>query len=219
VTVAEPARPVRGAPGYVIDWEPPAGRPDWLMGAGTTRGERATVWVGTVLGVAAVVSGAPQGWSWWQWGLVVVLAADLVGGVVANSLSTAKRQYHGGHAPAARRSSTRVLRSSTVFASAHVHPFVVALLLPDASWRWAAGWYVGCVVSVFLVHRVPLHLQRPTAFAAVAVLLVAAPLVAAPEGLAWFGPVLAVKLVGAHAVREEPYRPASSQPRDSSSPG
>jgi hypothetical protein len=38
--------------------------------------------------------------------------------------------------------------------------------------------------------------------------VIAAPLVAAPAGLTWFSPVLVLELVAAHAVREEPYRPA-----------
>ncbi len=211
--VTELVRPAPGAPAFVVDWQVPAGEANWLTGAGTTRGERATVWVGTVLGVAAVAWLAPEGWTWWQWTSVVVLAVDLLGGVVANALATAKRQYHGRPAAQVPRPSARLLRNSTVFAAAHLHPFVVALVLPDGSWRWAAFWYVGCVVPVLVVQRVPLHLQRPVAFAAVAVLLVAQPVVAAPAGLAWFGPVLAVKLVAAHAVREEPYRPASV-PRD-----
>jgi hypothetical protein len=35
-----------------------------------------------------------------------------------------------------------------------------------------------------------------------------APSIPAPDGLAWFPVVLLLKLVVAHAVREEPYRPA-----------
>jgi len=50
-------------------------------------------------------------------------------------------------------------------------------------------------------------LQRPAALGVLAIALVLAPVVAAPDSLAWFGPVLVAKLVVAHAVREEPYRP------------
>ena len=47
------------------------------------------------------------------------------------------------------------------------------------------------------------------ALAIATVALISAPLVDAPDGLAWLGPVLVLKLVAAHAVREEPYRPAA----------
>lgn len=207
VTAAGAVRPVEGAPGFVVDWRAPTDPPDWLLGAGATAAERATVAVATAAGLAGVVAAATTAsWTWWQWCLVLVLAVDVVGGVTANALSTAKRQYHGPADPRPGRAA-HLLRSSPVFTGAHVHPFLLALLLPGAGWGWATAWYLGCLVSVLLVHAVPLHLQRPVAFAALATLLVAGPLVPAPPGLAWFGPVLALKLVAAHAVREEPYRP------------
>lgn len=206
MSAAGAVRPAHGAPGFVVDWRVPAGRADWLVGAGATRGERVTVGLATAAGLVGVV-GSAGAWTWWQWALVLVLAVDVLGGVTANALGSAKRQYHGpSGAPGSR--GGRLLRSTPVFTAAHVHPFLVALLLPGAGWGWAAFWYAGCLGSVLLVRAVPLHLQRPAAFGALATLLVAAPAVAAPDGLAWFGPVLALKLVAAHAVREEPYRPA-----------
>ncbi|MFC8191656.1 hypothetical protein ACFUMH_08335 [Cellulomonas sp. NPDC057328] len=219
VTAAGAVRPVEGAPGFVVDWRAPAGRPDWLLGAGTTPGERATVAVATAAGTAGVVAAAATtSWAPWQWAVVLVLAVDVVGGVTANALSTAKRQYHGPRDAGAGRGA-RLLRSSPAFTAAHVHPLVLALLLPGAGWGWATFWYAGCLASVLAVHAVPLHLRRPVAFGALATLLVAAGPVGAPAGLAWFGPVLAVKLVAAHAVREEPYRPAPPDASASAAPG
>lgn len=198
------------APGTVIDWTRPAGKPDWLMGTGTTSRERLLVWAITGVGLVAGIWLGSDQWHWWQWAVVVFLVVDVVGGVTANALSTAKRQYHGP-SPAHLTGAGRVLRSSRLFTLAHLHPFLVAIALPDATWTWALYWYLGCLAAVLLVHAVPLYLQRPTAFAALTALLMVAPAVAAPEGLMWFGPVLAVKLVAAHAVREEPYRPAPRQ--------
>ena len=58
----------------------------------------------------------------------------------------------------------------------------------------------------------PLYLRRPLAAAITTVAFIGAPLVDAPGALAWLGPVLVLKLVAAHAVREEPYRPAPEAP-------
>ncbi|SNS28631.1 hypothetical protein SAMN04488107_2051 [Geodermatophilus saharensis] len=198
-----------------IDWALPDGPPDWLLGTGAVPGERrlvgtaSVVATGAVLAVAAVQDVA---WSWWQWVLVAALTVDVAGGVVANALGSAKRFYHSP-VPPGLPLPQRVLRSPVGFAAVHVHPFVLAALLPDATLGWAAAWYVLCLAGTAAVVGVPLHLRRPLAAAIVTVAVVAAPLVAAPAGLAWFGPVLALKLVAAHAVREEPYRPLTAVQR------
>lgn len=194
--------------GAVVDWRLPPGRSDWLMGTGATRAERVTVWIATAIGVAAVLWTGSTDWAWWQWALVAVLAFDVAGGVTANALNSAKRQYHGSSARETG-AARRVLTSSSLFTAAHLHPFLVVLAIPGATWAWALFWYVACTSSVLAVGRVPLYLRRPVAFAAVTTLLIAGLAVSAPAGLGWFGPVLALKLVAAHAVREEPYRPAN----------
>jgi hypothetical protein len=193
-----------------IDWEVPDGSPDWLLGTGAVPGERRLVGTATVAttAVAAAVAAAQEvTWSWWQWTLVLVLTVDVAGGVVANALGSAKRLYHSP-VPPGLSLPQRVLRSHVGFAAVHVQPFVLAVLLPDATLGWAAAWYGVCLAGTAAVVRAPLYLRRPLAAAVVTVAVVAAPLAAGPAGLAWFGPVLALKLVAAHAVREEPYRPA-----------
>ncbi len=193
-----------------IDWEVPDGSPDWLLGTGAVPRERRLVGTATVAppaGVAAVAAAQEVAWSWWQWTLVLVLTVDVAGGVVANALGSAKRLYHSP-VPPGLSLPQRVLRSHVGFAAVHVQPFVLAVLLPGATLGWAAAWYGGCLAGTAAVVRAPLYLRRPLAAAVVTVAVVAAPLAAAPAGLAWFGPVLALKLVAAHAVREEPYRPA-----------
>lgn len=195
--------------GARIDWTVPAGRPDWLLGAGAVRAERRTVWgASAVAAGAAVAVAAAQDvtWSWWQWSLVLVLTLDVAGGVVANALGSAKRFYHSP-VPRGLPLPQRVVRDHVGFAALHVHPFVVAALLPDASWPWAAAWYLASLAGTVAVVRAPLYLRRPLAAAVVTVAVVAAPLVDAPAGLAWLGPVLVLKLVASHGVREEPYRP------------
>jgi hypothetical protein len=202
--------------GVAVDWTLPPGRPDWLLGPGAEPAERLLVGVATAAAVAALVAVAAVhdvAWSWWQWALVLALTVDVAGGVPANALGSAKRFYHSP-VPAGSSPVERVLRSHVGFACLHVHPFLVAALLPDAGWGWAAAWYLLSLGGTAAVVAVPLYLRRPLAAAVVTVALVAAPLVDAPAGLVWLGPVLVLKLVAAHAVREEPYRPAAGRRPD-----
>jgi uncharacterized membrane protein len=195
-----------------VDWTVPSGRSDWLLGTGAEPAERLLVWSATTVSVGALVATAVgQGvtWSWWQWGLVLALTVDVAGGVPANALGSAKRFYHSP-VPAGLPLAQRVVRDHLGFAALHVHPFVLAALFADATWAWAAAWYLCSVGGTAAVIAVPLYLRRPLAAAVVTTALVTAPLLDAPTGLAWFGPVLLLKLVLAHAVREEPYRPAAA---------
>jgi hypothetical protein len=194
-----------------VDWTLPGGRPDWLLGTGAVPAERLLVWVAAGLAAGAAVAVAAVqdvAWSWWQWLFLLVLTVDVAGGVPANALGSAKRFYHSP-VPAGLRLPQRVVRSHVGFAALHVHPFLLAALYPDAPWAWATAWYVLSLAGTAAVISVPLYLRRPLAAAVVTVALIAAPLLDAPTGLTWFGPVLVLKLVAAHAVREEPYRPAA----------
>jgi hypothetical protein len=193
-----------------VDWTLPEGHPDWLMGTGANRSERTLVWAVTTAAVGVLIAAtSTQGvdWSWWQWLLVVVLAVDVAGGVPANALATAKRFYHSP-APDDSPKGTRLVRNHVVFSALHLHPFLVVAVLPDATALWAAAWYVVALSGTAAVVAAPLYLRRPLAAGWVTVSLLATPLAEAPAGLAWLGPVLVLKLVAAHAVREEPYRPS-----------
>lgn len=181
-----------------------------LYGPGASRGEVLLVWTSVGVGAAVLLGTAPSSWPWWRDLVAVVLAVDLMGGVTANSLGSAKAHYAGDPAvPAGCR-----LRSQVGFALAHVHPFVLVALFPGASIDWAAAWYVAVLAGVLGVRLAPLHLQRPlgTAAGAAAVLVVSG--VEQPAGLAWVGPVLVLKLVLAHAVTETPFRPSTHGPQD-----
>ena len=191
------------------------------MGSGATALERRLVWSAAGLGAAAAAAVAllaGVSWAWWQWALVLAVAVDVLGGIPANSLGSAKRFYHSpGSEPAGR--ARRLLRDSRSFAAAHLHPFLVAATVPDATWTWAIFWYGACLGGTAVVAAVPLYLSRPVASATVALALVAGPVVGAPPGLEWLGPLLALKLVVAHAVPEEPYRPEAGRAGATARPG
>lgn len=199
-------------PVATIDWTVPEGEPNWLMGNGATRAEQAVVWAGAAAAAAALVAvahGQDAGWSWWQWLLMLALALDVAGGVPANNLATAKRLYHSTvttHLP----TSHRLLRSHIGFSALHLHPLAVALVIDDATWQWATAWYLTSLVGTAAVVAAPLYLCRPLAAAIATVTIFAAPMLQSPAGLGWLGPVLVLKLVAAHAVREEPYRPRTT---------
>ena len=196
----------------VIDWNtPPGAGPDWLIGAGATRMERALVWASSLLGVVYIVwmwvREQPGDWAVWQYALAALLAADLVGGAVSNATSSTKRQYFG-RAAAPVTGASRVLRQPVLFSLLHVHPFLVTALYPGGSWTWASVVYGGVVGSVLVVDRlVPHYLQRPIAMVAFCAVFLASLQLPAPGGYEWFTVVYAAKLVLAHSVREEPYRP------------
>lgn len=191
-----------------VDWTAPPGPRDWLFGTGATRAERAVVWATTALAVGVLLLTAPEDWSWLTWAVVLLVALDVTGGVAANALGSAKRLYHAPLAPPVTRLD-RVLHDHVAFTALHVHAFVLAAVVPDATWVWALWWYLVPLAGVIVVRSVPAYLERPVALGFATVALVAAPIAGTPEGLAWFGPVMVLKLVVAHAVREEPYRPAA----------
>lgn len=198
------------APPAHIDWTVPPGPTDWLMGTGVTRPERRLVLASTAVATAVLLVVAARqdvSWTWWQWALAVALVVDVAGGVPANALGTAKRLYHRRQ-PSGLPAAQRIARHHVTFAALHVHVLVVALTFPDATLAWALWWYALPVVGTAVVVAAPLHLHRPLAAGTVTVAVIAAPVLEAPAGLAWLGPVLALKLVASHAVREEPYRPA-----------
>lgn len=208
-----PVQPASGSPGPVIDWRIPAGAPDdWLYGAGATRAERGIVNAAAAIGVGLFawywLTGR-YGWAWWQYALGAALAIDLFGGAVANALGAAKRQYFGPpRSPESR--SVRLLRNPVAFAAFHLHPLLVAWAygVDALSWWWAAGMYAAATVGSILVEAVPPYLARPTAMLVFVGAVVALGFVPAPPGWGWLPAVFLAKLVLAHAVREEPYRPA-----------
>lgn len=192
----------------VIDWRVPATGLDALYGDGATRAEKRLPPVtgfagaGIVAGVAAL-----QGldWAWWQYALAVVLVYDLVGGVVAMGLNSAKRFHHATHLPVPRRSAA-LTRNEVLFSAVHVQPVVIAAVFPGGPLWWGVLWYAVALAGVVLVGRTPLYLARPVALALVAVTPVAAMPLDAPHGFGWLPVVLVAKLV-LGSVREEPYRP------------
>lgn len=182
---------------------------DWLTGAGATVAERTLVYVTGVAGAALVwwTFVRPEPWSWWQALLAVVVAADLFGGAVANATNATKQQYQKPLPGGAPRWMSLV-HDPVAFTALHVYPLVVVALYPGGSWWWGLGWYAGTVAAVAVVTRgVRRDLQRPVAMAFAVVAVPIALTCPAPPGWSWLPFVYVAKLLLAHAVHEEVYRP------------
>ena len=202
-------------PDLAVDWTIPpttpgrGGRLERFMGPGKTRAETVVELVGGALAFAAVAAVAAgdesvREWSSLQIGLGVVLAVDLVGGVLTNATGSAKRWYH--------RPGPGRTRARLGFVAAHVaHLAVVAfVLLPgDLLWWWTnLGLLMAAAV---LIEVVPVEVKRPTAFAALVCAVAVGQAVAPTTGVLALFPVLFhLKLLVGHLVPEAPLVARSS---------
>ncbi len=188
---------------------PLGARANWLTGAGATRAELALVYGTSLAGTAIIwlLFMRTQPWAVWQVVIALAITADLIGGAVANALSSTKRQYQTPVTPGAKP-WVRIVRNPVAFTVLHVYPLVVIALYPGGSWAWGIGWYAATIAAVMLVAWVvPGYLQRPTAMAIFVLAIPVAMAAPGPAGWSWLPPILMAKLLLAHAVHEEPYRP------------
>ena len=194
-----------------VDWSY-EGKPDYSSGTGATRAER-TLALGSAFIVPAVVLTLSltrdYGWSMPQLAVALALAFDVGGGLVSNALNSCKRFYHTPPKPSEGKLGA-ALKHPVRFASAHVHPILVALLFEAERWAsYGLLWYALLMLSVVVVLRTPLYLRRPVSFLAIMLAVVASVSFIDPvAGFEWLVPLLFMKIVYGHLVREEPYRPA-----------
>jgi hypothetical protein len=183
-----------------------AGLWDRLVGPGATPAEDwlTACWA---LACAAAAAGyalvAHLGWSPAQLAVAALVAADVGGGVSANASNSAKGWFHRPGQGA---------RQHLLFVFAHVHPFVLALAFPPFGWGAAAALYSYLLAASLAIVLVPLYLKRPVAFVTYCgALLVGLYAIGAPAGLEWFAPFFFLKLLVAHLLPEEAYRPAKGE--------
>ncbi|MDI3421645.1 hypothetical protein [Streptomyces luteolus] len=127
--------------------------------------------------------------------VVAVVAFDLFGGAAVNATSTAKRHFHR---------PGRTARHHLGFVAAHIQPFLLALAVPGFGWAAAATIYGLALAGAVVVTAVNAESRRPVAFAVTVLAITAvAALVTVPPELAWFAPVLLIKLLLAHLLPED----------------
>ena len=191
-----------------IDWNY-SGTPDGFFGTGATRTEQFIVWIGGAVGTGIVIWHAwtqALPWAWWQYAVATLLALDVLGGVVANSLNSCKRFYHSPVKPE-EVGFTALAKNHFVFTLLHVHTILIGLLF-SLNWQYGIIWYMALVLSSLLVLGMPLYLQRAAAMGIIMLaILVNFYLIQPVSGFEWLVPALFLKIVYGHLVREEPYRP------------
>lgn len=191
-----------------IDWNY-SGRPDELMGTGATQAEKLIAYLSGLLVPLALVALGIKGqlhWDWWQWTIALAIAADISAGAVANALNSCKRFYHSPLQPGEER--LRLAKNPIFFCALHVYPFIVWLAFDRSNWLFAVVWYTLLMLSNWLIGVIPLYLRRPAAVAmVVVVVLLNAYFISPITGFEWLVPLLFIKIILGHAVREEPYRP------------
>jgi hypothetical protein len=192
-----------------IDWNY-SGKPDGFFGTGATLAEQILVWVFGLLGTSIlgwVAWSRSIPWTWWQYGIAALLALDVLGGVVANSLNSCKRFYHAPIQPA-ETGFTGLAKNHLAFTALHIHPLIIGLVFGSMNWSYGLFWYVSLVLSALLVLQLPLYLHRPIALGIIMLAILLNIYIFQPvTGFEWLIPALFLKIIYGHIVREEPYRP------------
>lgn len=189
-----------------VNWAYPTPKDgiDRFIGPGATRAEIALQLIPPCVVAAGLLAWAilnEWGWSAVQLLVAAVLALDLVGGVITNATSAAKRWYHR---------EGQGFRQHMIFILIHIlQPALVVLFFDVGNWLFLVGSFGYLVLASALILLTPLYLQRPVASLLLLVgFLIALYALPAPLGFEWFLPVYYTKLLSSHLVREEPYRPA-----------
>jgi len=194
-----------------IDWNYPAPRPGWpgeldkFFGPGTSPLE---FWM---IGIFSVTSGAllflyallaHLDWTAIQYVIATLLAIDIAGGVVTNATPAAKRWYHR---------AGQGFTAHFMFIAVHlVYIFLVAWLFRSMDWLFMVTWSACLLGATTIILKTPLYLQRSIALGLFAISIPINSYVFSPtRGLEWFIPVLFLKLLVSHLLREEPYQPAT----------
>lgn len=192
-----------------IEWRY-EGKPDFSSGTGAYPAEKALAFVSALIIPAFLIYYASWrsavDWSAIQFIVALVLAFDVGGGLVSNALNSCKRFYH---TPAKREEGKLgvALKQPMLFAALHVHPFVVGGMYGGGDWAYGAAWYASLLLSAALVLRSPLYLRRPLSLLLVMLSFLASLYGFEPiAGFEWLMPLLFMKIVYGHLVREEPYR-------------
>ena len=197
---------IRGAP---VNWEC-SGKFSFTTGYGATRTESAIAHGAAFLAPVALyfLAWRALDWSALQIAVASLLTLDLVGGVLTNSLGSMKRFLHTDQ-ELELTPLERWVGRPLAFPALHLQIFALPVFF-ETPWSFAFFWYGAMMAAVLLLRLVPFYLHRAVALLTVTASILVAHSTTGPDGLEWIGPVYMIKLVLAHAVREEPYRPTTT---------
>lgn len=191
-----------------IEWKY-SGKPDGFFGTGATQTEQNLVWLFGILSTALLGWywwSHAMDWTWWQYAIALLLALDVLGGVVANSLNSCKRFYHSPIQPE-ETGFTTLAKNHFIFTALHIHPIIIGLLFGNMNLTYGVIWYFVLVTFSGNILRMPLYLHRPIAMGIIMLAVLVNYYVIPPVvGFEWFIPALFLKIVYGHIVQEEPYR-------------
>jgi len=192
-----------------IDWNVPTARSgfwgviDKLIGPGATKAEKnLQLYIPFGSGILLVVYAyiVQYGWSWSQYLIAGLLTVDIIGGIITNATSSAKRWFHR-EGQGFKQHMSFILTHFT-----QLSLFSYAFMGFDLLWIAMAGGFM--VLACVVILQTPLYLQRPVALMLYSLSMVLTiNCFAAPQGLEWFLPLFYLKLLISHVLREEPYRP------------
>ena len=190
-----------------INWIPPEPRDGFLgsfdkfIGPGATKAEVilqfVTAFAAGVLVIFYAIL-AEVGWSVLQYVLAIVIALDMVGGVVTNATASGKRWYH--------REGQGFKQH---FGFVIIHAFqllLVVIFFRSGDWLFFVILYGYLLIATLIILRSPLYLQRPVALILyIGALLMNCYVFTPTIGLEWFVPIFFLKLLISHVLKEAPY--------------
>jgi hypothetical protein len=191
-------------PSTPINWGYPEPRNalDRFIGPGATPAELALQFIPTLIAAVGLpIFAINQAWGWSTVQLIIVgfLVLDMVGGVITNATSAAKRWYHR---------EGQGLNAHMMFVLLHIlQPTLVMVFFDRWNWQFVAGTFGYVVIAALLILATPLYLQRPLALLLTAGgIMLGLYVLPVPQYFDWFVPLYFIKLLVSHLLREEPYR-------------
>ena len=179
------------------------GNVDRFIGPGATPAELVLQFVPAVaMAIAAPLyaQSISADFTGWQLGLIAFLAFDFMGGVLTNATAAAKRWYHRPGQSWQQHLSFVVLHLA--------HIAVVAIAFRGMDWLFLVGLSAYLLIAAGLVLASPLYLQRPIALGLFTLALLGDRyFIASIPGLEWFLPLLFLKLLVSHLLKETAYQP------------
>ncbi|MFO6423910.1 hypothetical protein [Motilimonas sp. KMU-193] len=172
---------------------------DRLIGPYASPAER---WLSFGSSLAAGVAMAIAAWHWqlnwslWQYGLGILLAMDICGGVVSNACVGAKRWFH-------RRGISK--GKHLVFIALHaIQLALFSWAFLDFNLSWLTTAWLWLMFASTVIINAPYYLQRPLAMALyIASLVLCFYVLAVPAELAWFLPLFYLKLLIAYLLTDK----------------
>ena len=178
-----------------------AGQWDKFIGPGATRSEQILSLVPSILAAVAISYYAYRnqlGWNLVLYIVAALLAFDIVGGVITNATSSAKRWYH--------REGQGFVQHFGFVAVHAFQIFLVAWLFRGFDMTFFGVIYLYLLFSALMTLTVPLYIQRSVALLFVCGAIILSTYVLSPTaGFEWFIPFLFIKLLVSHLTKEEPY--------------